>query len=68
MTVCEFRFERFNARGNDEYLDRVSALLEDLLEARWVLADAARHPEGGGWWQICLYREFKQWALDRTPR
>jgi hypothetical protein len=35
----------------------VAALLNDLLEARWVLADAKRAAAGGGWWQLCLYRE-----------
>lgn len=68
MTVCEFRYEGFNARGNDEHLDRMAALLDDLLEARWVLADAVRDPGGGGWWRICLYREMGQRAVDGARR
>jgi len=68
VTICELRFERFNARGNDEYLDRLTALLDDLLEARWVLADAVRDPSGGGWWSICLCRDVDDWAVDSAPR
>lgn len=68
MTVCEFRFERFNVRGNDEYVDRVTALLDDLLEARWVVADATRDPAGGGWWPICLYRDVDQCAVDAVDK
>jgi len=60
VTVCELRLETFNARGNDEHLDRMAALLDDLLEARWVLADAMRDPAGGGWWQMCLYRDVSR--------
>lgn len=68
MTVCEFRFEKFNARGSDEYLDRITALLDDLLEARWVLEEAMRDPAGGGWWRMCLYRDVDEWALDNASR
>jgi len=68
VTVCEFRFESFNARGDDEYLDCATALLDDLLEARWVLADAMRDPAGGGWWRICLYRDVDEWTVDSAPR
>jgi len=57
VTLCEFRYESFNARGSGEHLDRVAARLDDLLGARWVLADAKRDAAGGGWWRICLYRE-----------
>jgi hypothetical protein len=58
VTVFELRFERFNARGNDEHLDRMAALLDDLLDARWTLADAKRDPAGCGWWRVCLYRDI----------
>jgi len=68
VTICEFRFESFNARGDDEYLDRVTALLDDLLDARWVLDDAMREPAGGGWWRICLYRHVDERAVDSASR
>ena len=70
MTLCEFRFEDFNTRGSREHLDRVAALLDDLLTARWVLTDAKRDAAGGGWWRMCLYREtgLGQRAVDSARR
>jgi hypothetical protein len=66
VTLCEFRYESFDARGSGEHLDRVAALLDDLLEARWVLTDATRDAAGGGWWRICLYREMGTGRKKRT--
>lgn len=68
MTLCEFRFENLNARGSDEHLERIAALLEDLLEARWVLADAESDPAGSGWWSVCLFREEGPRPVDSAPR
>lgn len=54
----EFRFENFNARGDDRYLDRFSSRLDKLLGAGWRASGIHRDQTFGGWWQIVLFRDF----------
>jgi hypothetical protein len=66
VTICEYRFENFNARGSDDYLDRTAAHLDRLLRLRWAMVDAKRDGAQKGWWRICLYREIKDFSLKRA--
>lgn len=54
---CEYRFESFNARGDDDYLDQVARQLDELFQADWTVPEVNRDPAFRGWWQICLFRE-----------
>jgi hypothetical protein len=54
---CEFQFESFNARGEDEYLNEFARRLDDLFQAGWTALDANRDPAFRGWWQLCLLKE-----------
>jgi len=54
---CEYRFEQFNARGDDEYLDLFARLLDDLFRAGWTAPEVTKDPACRGWWQICLFKE-----------
>jgi hypothetical protein len=56
MIVCECRFESFNARGNDEYLDCFAQRLDQLLASGWTLLDSHRDSAFKGWWQIELFK------------
>jgi len=55
MTVCEYKFARFNSRGSDDYLNRFPARLDALFTEGWTMTESVR--DGLGWWQVCLYRE-----------
>jgi hypothetical protein len=55
--LCEFRFEHFNARGEDHYLDEFARRLEALFAAGWIAPDIDRNPTCGGWWQIVLFKD-----------
>jgi hypothetical protein len=57
VTLCEYRFEVFDARGTDDYLDGFAERLDELFSAGWTLPDAERHPALYGWWRLCLFRE-----------
>jgi hypothetical protein len=54
---CEFQFENFNARGDDEYLNEFARRLDDLFQAGWTALDTSRDPAFHGWWQLCLLKE-----------
>jgi hypothetical protein len=54
---CEYRFENFNARGDDEYLDRFSRRFERLFRAGWTAPEINRDPAVRGWWRLCLVKE-----------
>jgi hypothetical protein len=62
--LCEFRFENFNARGEDAYLDRFSSRLDTLFGAGWSAADIHQDQTLGGWWQIVLFKDFTDPPLD----
>jgi len=54
MILCEYRFENFNTRGDDDYLDSFAVRLDELFTQGWALLDAHRDAEG--WWQVELYK------------
>jgi hypothetical protein len=57
MTVCEYRFESFNARGDEEYLERFAHFLDELFRIGWAAPEVIRHSAGNGWWLVSLYKE-----------
>ena len=57
MTLCEYRFERFNACGDDTYVDRFAQHLSDLFDRGWMLLDSARETASPGWWRVELFRD-----------
>jgi hypothetical protein len=56
MTVGEYLFENFDARGDDEYLDRFSHRLDELFAAGWKLLESRKDSGYKGWWRIELFR------------
>jgi len=56
MPLCEFRFENFNARGDDEYLDCFAERLDQLFAEGWILLDSRRDGAFKGWWRVELYK------------
>jgi hypothetical protein len=64
VSICEYQFASFDARGNEDYLDRFATQLDALFQRGWTMADAAR--DGRGWGQGCLYRERKTGREERT--
>jgi hypothetical protein len=68
MTIYEFRFENFNARGSDYYLDRTAAQLDCLLQSRWAMVDAKRNAAQSGWWSLCFYRETEDSTVGASDR
>jgi hypothetical protein len=66
MTIYEFRFENFNARGSDDYLDRTAARLDRLLQSRWAMLDAKRDTGQSGWWSLCFYRETEDSTIEAS--
>ena len=56
MIVCEYRFENFNARGDDEYLDRFAQRLDQLFAQGWTVLDSYRDAAFEGWWRVELYK------------
>jgi len=57
MTLCEYFFVRFNARGDDEYVDRFAEHLNELLDQGWTLFDSGRETASPGWWRVDLFRD-----------
>jgi len=57
MTLCEYRFEQFNARGDDDYVDRFAWRLDDLFDRGWTLLNSARETASPGWWRVELFRD-----------
>lgn len=57
MILCEYRFDRFNARGNDEYLDRFADHLNELLGSGWTAPEVIRDSASSGWWLVCLFKD-----------
>ncbi|MBZ5695921.1 MAG: hypothetical protein LAN36_11250 [Acidobacteriia bacterium] len=57
LTLCEYQFELFDARGSDEYLDRFAARLDEFFNAGWQVLDASRDPAAAGVWRVYLSRE-----------
>lgn len=68
VTICEFQFENFNARGSDDHLDRTAARLDRLLESRWAMVDARRDAAQSGWWSLCFYRETEDSTIGASGR
>lgn len=58
MALCEYRFELFNALGDDEYIDRFAQHLDELFDQGWSLVDSARDKSFAGLWQVELFREI----------
>jgi len=59
MALCEYRFEPFDARGDDEYVDHFVQRLDELFAQGWVLVDSARDKSFAGWWRVELFKENK---------
>lgn len=57
MTLCEYRFERFNACGDDKYVDRFARRLDELFLRGWTLVDSRREMASPGWWRVELFRD-----------
>jgi hypothetical protein len=57
LIQCEYRFENFDARGDEEYLDRIARQLDELFRAGWTAPEVNRDSTFSGWWKICLYKE-----------
>jgi len=57
MSVCEYRFEPFDARGDDEYIDRFTQRLDKLFAEGWILVDSTRDKSFVGWWRVELFKE-----------
>jgi len=57
MTLCEYRFETFNARGADEYLDQFAERLDGWFAEGWAVLDSKRETARAGWWRIELFKE-----------
>jgi hypothetical protein len=57
MIQCEYRFENFNARGDDDYLNRFARQLDELFQAGWTAPEVNRDPAFKGRWQLCLVKD-----------
>jgi hypothetical protein len=42
VTVCEYLFENFDARGDDEHLERFSDRLDELFASGWKLLESRK--------------------------
>jgi hypothetical protein len=65
---CEYRFENFNARGDDEYLDRFSRRLNELFREGWTAPEINRDPANKGWWRLCLMKDGGGRTRSAAPR
>jgi hypothetical protein len=42
MVICEYLFENFDARGDDQYLDEFSERLDELFRSGWKLVESRK--------------------------
>lgn len=57
MTLYEYRFEAFNARADDEHLNRFAEFLDVLFERGWSVLQTSRDMASPGWWRVELIKE-----------
>lgn len=67
MTVCEYRFEHFDARGDDGSYDKFSGRLDELFASGWELLESHRDPGSKGWWRVELFKPSAS-AKQNPPR
>jgi hypothetical protein len=56
LIQCEYRFENFNARGDEDYLNQFARRLDELFRVGWTAPEVNRDPAFKGWWQLCLVK------------
>jgi hypothetical protein len=57
MALYEYRIEAFNARGDDQYLDRFAQRLEVLFDRGWSVIERSKDTASPGWWRVELFKE-----------
>jgi hypothetical protein len=57
LIAFEHRFESFDTRGNDCYVDGFAARLDKLILEGWRVLESTRDPLSAGCWQVELFRE-----------
>jgi hypothetical protein len=59
VIVFEHRFESFDTRGNDCYIDGFAERLDRLIVEGWKVLESTRDPFSAGWWRVELLKEAR---------
>jgi hypothetical protein len=59
VIVFEHRFESFDTRGNDCYIDGFAERLDRLIVEGWKVLQSTRDPLSAGWWRVELLKEAR---------
>jgi len=56
MIICEYRFDEFNARGSDKYINSWASRVDLMAEEGWEVLECARRAGSFGLWTVLLCR------------